>query len=85
MTVATVATVACKTRFSFQTKCCHGKFCDSTSLSSVGDCYWSFATYGVDLLCNSDDEAVFGICGAGDNGDCGGDYFGIQCCTVNRI
>ena len=69
----------------FQTDCCSGHFTTGESVTSNGNCYWKFATWGQQVRCNFDTEAVFGRCGAGADPNCiaNGEYnHGIYCCTL---
>ena len=68
-------------------QCCTGGFGDGSWLASTGACEWHYASYGTELECPYDSQAIFGRCGSGRDADCNGGsaYHGIKCCQMNRV
>jgi len=66
-------------------KCCDGSISGAPVVPVEEVCYWKYTeNYGEEILCNRNDEAVFGRCGSGRFHDCGDGIFvhGIKCCEI---
>jgi len=66
-------------------KCCDATYNGTPLVPVDGVCYWKYTpNWGERILCNRNDEAIFGRCGSGGNKDCdgGNEVHGIKCCEI---